>query len=128
MTPDPALSSYQTQAALTATPGGLVLMLFDGARAAIAKAELELRGEVGQDLELAHKELTRAQDILSELQVSLDFDTGGRIATSLSSVYLFCIEQLVTANVDKDPAPLPAVDRMLERLRSAFATAVEEAA
>ncbi len=128
MTPDPARSSYQTQAAMTATPAGLVLMLFDGARAAIAKAQAELAASADGDLEQAHRELTRAQDILSELQVSLDFDAGGRIATSLSSVYSFCIEQLVAANLDKDPAPLPAVDRMLGQLRSAFATAAEEAA
>ena len=117
---------YQTDAAMTATPGGLVLMLFDGALAAIARSEAALLSTGGRDLELAHKELTRAQDIVSELQVSLDHEVGGQISASLSSLYLFCTEQLIAANLAKDPAPLPAVSRILSELRSAFATAADE--
>jgi flagellar protein FliS len=120
-------ATYQAQAAMTATPGGLVLMLFDGALAAIAKAQYALDPGESRDLELAHRELTRAQDILTELQVSLDHEAGGRISTSLSSLYLFCIEQLVGANVSKNAGSLPAVAHILGELRVAFAAATEQA-
>ena len=123
---NPALSSYQTQAAMTATPGGLVLMLFDGALAAIGKSEAALTGD--QDLETAHRELTRAQDIVAELHVSLDYDAGGQIAASLGGLYQFCIDQLVTANLAKDPTLLPPVAKILADLRTAFGVAAEEAA
>ena len=109
---------YQTAAAMTATPGGLVLMLFDGALAAIGKSQAALEPTGTQDLELAHKELTRAQDIVGELQMSLDHEVGGQISDSLSSLYLFCTEQLIAANIAKDPAPLPAVTRILGELRA----------
>ena len=117
------LTSYQTQAAMTATPGGLVLMLFDGALAAIGKSQAALDSAAGRDLELAHKELTRAQDIVGELQVSLDHEVGGRLSASLAGLYQFCSEQLIAANIAKDPAPLPAVARILGELRTAFASA-----
>ena len=38
-------SAYQEQAAMTATPAGLVLMLFDGALAAVAKSTEALQQE-----------------------------------------------------------------------------------
>ncbi len=120
------VTSYQTQAAMTATPGGLVLMLFDGALAAIGKSQAALEPTGGRDLELAHKELTRAQDIVGELQVSLDHEVGGQISDSLSSLYVFCTEQLIAANLAKDAAPLPAVARILGELRGAFAAAADE--
>ena len=116
-------SSYQAQAALTATPGGLVLMLFDGALAAIAKAQFALDSDGVRDLELAHEELMRAQAILTELQVSLDHEVGGQISASLSSLYQFCIEQLIGANLSKNAASLPSVARILRELRVAFAAA-----
>ena len=119
-------TSYQTEAAMTATPGGLVLMLFDGALGAIARAQVALEQSKSRDLELAHKELTRAQDIVGELQVSLDHEVGGRLSASLSGLYQFCSEQLIAANLAKDAAPLPAVARILGQLRTAFAAALNQ--
>ena len=122
----PGVTSYQTQAAMTATPGGLVLMLFDGALAAIGKSQAALEPAEDRDLELAHQELTRAQDIVGELQVSLDHEVGGQLSASLSSLYQFCTEQLIAANLAKDAAPLPAVSRILGDLRAAYATAATQ--
>ena len=113
-------NAYQTQAVGTAGPIQLVVMLYDGAIAAIAKAENAMAHDDPESLELAHRELTRAQDILVELQLSLDHDLGGSIATSLDGIYGFCLERLTNANITKDPGLLAAVTQSLVDLRSAW--------
>ena len=74
-----------------------------------------------QAIELAHKELTRAQDIVTELMLSLDHDNGGEISSSLNAIYEFCLERLTQANLNKDATSLPFVAKSLTDLREAWA-------
>jgi flagellar protein FliS len=113
--------AYQSQSVGTAGPLQLVLMLYDRALAAIARSEWALKNSELGSIELAHKELTRAQDIVTELMLSLDHDKGGEISTSLSAIYGFCLERLSQANVNKDATSLPFVSKSLTDLREAWA-------
>ena len=113
--------AYQSQAVGTAGPLQLVLMLYDRALAAIARSEWALKNKEPGSIELAHKELTRAQDIIAELMLSLDHDKGGEISTSLNAIYQFCLEQLTQANLSKDATALPFVAKSLTDLREAWA-------
>jgi flagellar protein FliS len=61
-----------------------------------------------------------AQDILSELTASLDFEKGGVLAKNLLSLYSFMNRQLMEANLKKDPAPLQMVKKHLSELREAW--------
>jgi flagellar protein FliS len=63
----------------------------------------------------------KAQDIITELMVSLDFDKGGDIAPKLFGLYRFFNEQLMEGNVSKDAQPLRTVSSMLRELRGAWA-------
>lgn len=112
---------YTAQAVETAGPAQLVLMLYDGALAALTRAEQAL--ETGGSPETANRELQRAQDIVTELRVTLDPERGGAIAASLGALYGFCTERLIDANIRKDPAVLSAVRDVLEGLRDAWASA-----
>lgn len=117
-------SLYQSQAVETAGPAQLVLMLYDGALEAVGKAVAALSDEPRPGrLELVHRELRRAQDILTELSLTLDTDRGGAVATGLASLYDFCLDRLVSANVRKDAAGLGAVTSVLTQLRDAWAEA-----
>ena len=113
--------AYQSQAVGTAGPLQLVLMLYDRALAAIARSEWALKNRESGSIELAHKELTRAQDIVTELMLSLDHDKGGEISTSLNAIYEFCLARLTDANINKDPSALPFVAKSLTDLREAWA-------
>ena len=113
--------AYQSQAVGTAGPLQLVLMLYDRALAAVARSEWALKNAELGSIELAHKELTRAQDIVTELMLSLDHDSGGEIAASLNAIYEFCLERLTQANLSKDPSSLPFVAKSLTDLREAWA-------
>ena len=113
--------AYQGQAVGTAGPLQLVPMLYDRALAAIAQSEWALRHKERDSIELAHKELARAQDIVAELMLSLDRDKGGEISSSLNAIYEFCLDRLTHANLNKDATALPFVAKSLTDLREAWA-------
>lgn len=96
---------YRQQSIETASPARLVSMLYHGAVAATVRAEGRMRDA---DHEAANRELLKAQAIVHELQVTLDFDQGGAIARNLDSLYSYCTEQLIEANLTKTVAPLEA--------------------
>jgi flagellar secretion chaperone FliS len=115
-------SQYRQQAATTASPAQLVMMLYDGALAEIARAERALSA-TPVDVEDAHDCLSRAQAIVMELSLTLDHERGGQVAGHLASLYTYCSEQLITANVRKSPAELPSVRDVITGLRDAWETA-----
>lgn len=120
-----AYSQYRTQAVTTASPAQLVAMLYQGALTAITVAEQALAD--GTNLELAHRELVRAQDIVNELTCSLDHEQGGVLAANLAALYDFCTDRLLRANIDKDAGLLSAVRDTLAGLAEAWAGMMQQA-
>ena len=115
--------AYRSDGIGTASPSQLVLMLYDGALAAIARAEHAMVTGDGRSIDVTNRELTRAQDIVTELMLSLDHDRGGDIARNLEAIYQYCLSILTRANLQKSPDGLVGVRRHLADLRDAFATA-----
>lgn len=111
---------YQSEAVETAGPAQLVLMLYDGALAAMTRARTAHSDTRPDRVEVLNAELLRAQDIVTELYVTLDRDRGGEIAANLASLYQFCLDRLIEANVRKDVAPLDDVVPVLSGLREAW--------
>lgn len=109
---------YRSQQAATASPAQLVTMLYDGVLTALARLQV-----ADQSTEVVNRELQRAQAIVRELQMTLDFDRGGDVAANLSSLYTWMLEQLVDANVRKDVSGLGAVAESLTALRDAWVEA-----
>ncbi|MDJ0962025.1 MAG: flagellar export chaperone FliS [Acidimicrobiia bacterium] len=123
-----ANTAYQNQAVGTANPAQLVLMLYDRALAAIARAERLMVAPEADAIEVIHAELTRAQEIVTELSLSLDYERGGVIAGNLGAIYDFCLARLAEANIKKSPTLLPAVSQSLAELRTAFSEAAAKVA
>jgi flagellar secretion chaperone FliS len=119
-----AYTTYRTQAATTASPAQLVLMLYDGALGQVDRAQHALAD--GQH-EQAHDALTRAQAIITHLSATLDHDRGGDIATNLASLYGFCSQRLVEANLAKRADELPSVASVLRNLRDTWEEACVQA-
>lgn len=117
----PTMNPYQVHSVATAGPAQLVLLLFDRAIVAIARAE-HAAGSDGHApaLETVNHELQRAQDILTELRVALDHEQGGDIARNLDALYEFCLDRLVTANITKDVSGLGPVSRTIQGIRDAW--------
>ncbi len=111
-------NAYQASAVTTAGPAQLVTMCYDGALGAIARAQ-----HPEATPETINRETQRAQDIVTELLLGLDHERGGQIAAGLASLYRYCLEQLLAANIRKDPALLDAVVDVLAPLREAWTEA-----
>jgi flagellar protein FliS len=71
-------------------------------------------------IEQISKAILKAQEIITELIVSLDFDQGGDIAKSLFSLYTWFNQELLGGNIDKNPDRITAVREMVGDLRSAW--------
>ena len=111
------LMAYRQSSVETATPGQLIVMLYDGVLTALDKAATALRGR--PDIETSHSEFTRAQAIIMELLATLDI-SAGPVAHSLAALYEYCHSQLVKANVAKDFAPADPVRVIFADLRDAW--------
>jgi flagellar protein FliS len=113
-----APQSYQQNAVMTAPPGRLVVMLYDGAGRFLRRASLAMQnGEMVR----TNESLQRGEAIIDELLVTLDHEKGGEIAASLRDLYVFCRRYLNEARVEKDHEKIETVADLLAELRDAFA-------
>lgn len=119
------LRAYKETQIKTASPGKLIIMLYDGAikHCKLAHENLE-KGFKFNDK--ACQSLTKAQDIISELMVSLDFEKGGDIAKNLFSLYVYMNRRLLDSNLQKDAEPVKEVQNMLSELRGAWIQIIDQ--
>jgi flagellar protein FliS len=115
--------TYRANAILTASPGQLVLMLYDGALKAIALAREGFNAPVDDPRRIGtiNEHLLRAQAILSELQDGLNLDDGGEFARTMHRLYDYHVRRLLEANLRKQVEPVIEVERLVRELRDAWA-------
>ncbi|MSU83939.1 MAG: flagellar export chaperone FliS [Pedosphaera sp.] len=114
--------SYRQVATKTATPGQLVLMLFDGALRFLDKALVGFDLDDPLDSNLAiNNNILKAQEILRELNMSLNMEKGGEFATTMRRLYNYYDLQLSQSNLRKDPSGVELVIRLLSVIRGAWA-------
>lgn len=119
--------SYKSAAVSSATPGQLVLMLFDGALRFLATAARGFECEsMSERFETINNNLLKTQLILRELQGSLDLKAGGQFATTMWSLYDFMLEQLREANMRKLREPIQTVEEMIVDLREAWSQMLQQ--
>lgn len=109
--------AYRRTQIETAPPEQLILMLYDGA---IRFARNARRALEAGDKQKAHTELTRAQDVVSELIGSLDMEAGGELAANLCQLYRYMYQRLVQANIRKSVEPIDEVVQLMGELRDGW--------
>jgi len=114
------LNAYRETKIKTASQGKLILMLYDGAIGSLKEAAEHLEKN-DKKLDVVNNQIVKAQDMITELMVSLDFDRGGEIAKGLFSLYMYFNRQLMDANLRKDPSVLREVQNHMSELRDAWA-------
>jgi flagellar secretion chaperone FliS len=114
--------SYRETATLTAPPGQIVLMLFDGA---LRSLQCSLPGFTKDDPAEAnmiiHNNLQRAQQIVRELNFSLNMEQGGEFAANMRRLYDYFERRIWESNIKKNPEGIGEVIRHLNVLRDAWA-------
>jgi flagellar protein FliS len=113
------LNAYRETNIKTASQGKLIIMLYDEAVRQLDLAAELLEGEKPQ-YDKVNNAVLRAQDMVTELMVSLDFDKGGEVAHNLFSLYMYFNRQMMQANLDKDVQSLKTIRDQLSELRGAW--------
>jgi flagellar secretion chaperone FliS len=115
--PNPAMRArYLADAVATASPAKLLLMLFDRLVVDLTRGEQAL---LADDRPEANTHLKHAQDIVTELHVSLDLDAWDG-AAGLAALYAFVETELINANIRGDAAKVTSVRDLIEPLRDTW--------
>ncbi|RSM46934.1 flagellar export chaperone FliS [Actinoplanes sp. ATCC 53533] len=107
---------YIADSVATASPAKLLLMLFDRLVLDLNRGEQAL---LADDRSAANTHLKHAQDIVTELHVSLNLDAWDG-AANLAAIYAFVETELVNANVQGDVAKVVGVRELMEPLRDTW--------
>ncbi len=92
-----AINQYKQNSIATATPEELTLLLYNGAIKYMNIAKIKIDEKNIQEKNSA---LIRAQDIISELNYSLDMEY--EISENLRALYNFVLEKLIDANLENN--------------------------
>ena len=115
--------SYHKVATQTASPGQLVLMLYDGAirflDRSLAGFALDDPAEFNSSIS---NNILRAQAIINELNSSLDMEKGGDISVNLRQLYTYFDRRMTESNIRKEQEGIREVIERLTVLRDAWST------
>src|SRR3954467_598242 len=126
MTPKAPWNSYRQVAMQTAAPGQLVLMLFEGALRSLDRAESGFSvDDPAEGNQTIHNNIQRAQDILHELNMALNLEDGGELASTLRSLYEYMDRRLLDSNLKKNAEGLIEVRKYLLTLRNAWSDMIQ---
>jgi flagellar protein FliS len=121
MMPRNPLESYRKVATQTASPGHLILMLYDGAINFLEKA---IAGFDYSDPLLLNQtvnnNILRAQAIISEMNASLNMEKGEDVAVTLRRLYNYFYKRLSEANFSKRKEPIEETISRLRVLRDSW--------
>lgn len=109
---------YQYNSIISASPERLMIMLFEGA---IKFVRLAKKAVEEKDIEGANYNIARAEDIIAELEASLDMSY--EVSEDLIKIYDFLYRQLIEANIKKDVNILDTVELMLADLKNTWSEA-----
>ena len=110
-----AYSQYANNRILTASPAELTLMLYEGA---IKFCNIAIMAIENKDIEKAHANIMKAQRIIEEFQLTLDFKY--EIANDFNNVYNYLMQRLREANLTKDKEILEEVNTHLRVMRDTW--------
>ena len=110
---------YKQSVVNTSTPQELTLMLYNGL---IKFLKLGVEAVEENNLQNAHTNIVKAQNIIEEFMSTLDMDYD--ISKNLFSIYEYMNWRLIDANIRKDKAAIEEVVAFAEDLRNTWSQAM----
>ncbi len=118
-----AARAYLKTQVNTTSQGDILILLYEGALKYLTQAKEKI---AARDYAAKGILISRALDILTELQSSLNAQKGGELADNLQRLYFYCSRRLLVANLKMDTDIIDEVIRILGGLSEAFRTANAE--
>ena len=116
MTSPQLRNRYLADSINTASPGKLLVMLYDRLVVDLLQGEEALRAG---DRDQAAERITHAQEIIMELRTTLDLDAWSG-APGLAGLYGFLLTELIQANIRQDADKVASCRGIVEPLRDAW--------
>jgi flagellar secretion chaperone FliS len=113
-------SAYRQFSVQGNSPLGLVVMLYDGAIAALRRAAGAIEN---RDVQQKSAQLNRAGAIIAQLEGTLNFEKGGEVAKTLKSLYVYARAQMLKASLENSAEVLQALIDKMARVREAWSEA-----
>lgn len=110
-----AYAQYNNSRVLTASPGELTLMLYEGA---IKFCNIAILAVEQKDIEKAHIHITKVERIIDYLRQTLDMKY--QVAQDFERIYSYLGSRLVEANIKKDAEILQEVNGHLRSVRDTW--------
>lgn len=123
MTNKQGYAAYETNRIMTASPAELTLMLYEGA---IKFCNIAIVAIEKNDIEKAHNNIMKVENIIEEFQATLDHKYP--VAEDFNNVYNYLNQRLFTANVKKDKDILEEVLKHLRTMRDTWKEVMKQAA
>jgi flagellar protein FliS len=115
------VSAYHEATVTTQSKGRLIVLLYEGA---IKFMNLAIKELEANNYEAKGRYISRAQDIINELNAVLDMDAGGEMAANLRKLYCFMNNHLSQANIKRDPQMIREVIALMEELNQGWKAVV----
>ena len=106
---------YQRNKILTASPAEITLMLYEGA---IKFCNIAIMAIEQGDIEKAHVNIMKTQRIIEEFRNTLD--RKYQVAEEFDKIYVYVLQRLFEANINKDKESLEEVNTHLRSLRDTW--------
>ncbi len=116
------LGAYKKTSVQTASKEQILLMLY---QAAIKNTKKAIEAINEQNIAKKGEHIGKLQDIIIELNNSLDFEVGGDVARELASLYDYILYSSTQANIKIDTEPLEGCVKVLTTLYDGWAQAIK---
>lgn len=117
-----AYAAYNNSKIMTASPAELTLMLYEGA---VKFCNIAIVAVEKNDIEKAHNNIVKVENIISEFQATLDHKYP--VAEHFDNVYRYLQERLLQANLKKDKEILEEVLGHLRTMRDTWKEVMKQA-
>lgn len=115
-------NQYANNKIMTASPAQLTLMLYDGA---IKFCNLAIMGIEQKDMNKAHTNIRKVENIVQEFRSGLNFKYP--VAQDFENVYKYIYDRLVEANIHKDKEILEEILGHLRTMRNTWEEVMKNA-
>ena len=122
MTNKQGYAAYGNNRILTASPAELTLMLYEGA---IKFCNIAIVAIEKNDVEKAHNNIIKVENIITEFQATLDHKFA--VADDFENVYQYLRQRLLQANLKKDKEILEEVLVHLRKMRDTWKEVMKQA-
>lgn len=122
MPPRNVAQLYGQNRVLTASPAELTLMLYEGA---IKFCNIASEAIDEKNIEKAHNNIRKAENIIAELQATLDHKYP--VAKDFDNVYDYIYRRLVEANISKDKDILADATEQIRGMRDTWKEVMKKA-